>query len=491
MELEYTKELSQKIQDSNLTDAEKVDIFDHIKKIEKALKLAEFKFQRTQYEKTSLNVLLNQISIDLNAKIAESEEKSRILAEQNEELAQARKVADRANQTKSQFLANMSHEVRTPINGVLGILQLLELTDLSEEQKSYIQTLRMGGDALLAIVNEILDFSKIEAGKIELEDRVFDLPSYIRATVELLYPTAKEKNIDLFYEIDPAIPKTLVGDIVRIRQVLINLIGNGLKFTDEGYVSVSIKKMKAENGQEMLHFLVSDTGIGISPNQIKKLFQPFSQADASTTRKYGGTGLGLAISIRLVKLMGGEMWIESEEGTGSCFNFTMPLKSVSKAVFEKQENIESEVIVPTLNPRMAEEYPLNILLAEDNRVNQIVAKSTFKKLGYHITIMDNGKKALKEAKQNQYDLIFMDLNMPEMGGLEVSKHIRTFYADGKQPPIIAMTANVFQDVKDACLKVGMDGFLTKPFKISELQDIILKWGGKLFPPSLELQAPPV
>lgn len=479
MEDLYTIKLLDYIENSSLALEEKEEIGQIINKIDKKIVLLDFKYRRTQREKNALNNLLSQISKDLTLKMDESEEKSRILELNNQELEKARTIADQANQTKSQFLANMSHEIRTPINGVLGMVQLLELTTISREQQDYIRSLKVGGESLLFIINEILDFSKIEAGKIDLEKQAYAIRTDIASTVDLLTPLAKAKGLEINYQINADIPDILVGDKIRIRQILTNLIGNGIKFTKTGFVSLSLRKAPLSLGENMFHFIVQDTGIGIPKAQLSKLFQPFTQIDASTTRKYGGTGLGLAITARLVNMMGGKIWIESELDKGSAFHFTLPLESYTQLEPIPKKKHPYGKTYSYLDGEMAQKFPLKILLAEDDEVSQILAEASFQKMGYEIKIANDGEKALQMATQERFDLIFMDLHMPKMEGIEASQHIRSFYDDSSSPIIIAMTANLFQEVGDTCIRGGMNDFINKPYKLTDLQAMIAKWGAKL------------
>ncbi|MFK7924120.1 MAG: ATP-binding protein [Bacteroidia bacterium] len=477
MEDQYTQKLIDHIESSTLPNLEKEELAQIIKIIDKKIALLDFKFKRTQKEKNAITHLLSQVSKDLTGKMEESEEKSKILEIKNQELEEARKIADQANKTKSRFLANMSHEIRTPINGVLGMVQLLELTNISAEQQEYINSLKIGGESLLYVINEILDFSKIEAGKIELEKRPYSIRTDIGSVLDLLAPMANAKGIDLKHHINPDIPEILEADVIRIRQVLNNLIGNGIKFTEEGFVSLSVRKYERSSAENLIHFMVQDTGIGIPKEQVSKLFQPFTQVDASTTRKYGGTGLGLAITARLIKMMGGKIWIESEVDKGSAFHFVLPLETYDK--------VNSTAIALTdpnlsLDSSMAQRFPLKIMVAEDDEVSQILAKASFHKMGYEIEMAKDGKTALQMAIQGDFDLIFLDLNMPKMGGAEVSKHIRAFYDDSSNPIIIALTANVFSEVEDTCILGEMNDFISKPYRLTDLQNLIAKWGSKLF-----------
>lgn len=411
-------------------------------------------------------------------------------------LAQAKEVAEAATKAKSEFLANMSHEIRTPMNGVLGMIQLLANTSLTAEQQDLVQTIQDSGNALLVIINDILDFSKIESGMLQLEENPFVLKDIIKSVCHLLNSQALDKDIKLSYVIDPHIPLYLAGDPSRLRQILLNLIGNAIKFTEKGNVSISVIKnqniskisaLQSEEPEQTIELMIAiqDTGIGIEKERLNRLFQPFTQADASISRKYGGTGLGLAISKSLVNLMGGTIWVESLGNIGgdppdhwnvelakthlqgSNFHFTLILKVVANGHILPQKSPEKIQYL-----RQIDKSQLTILLAEDNKVNQKVALLTLKNLGYSADVANNGLEVLEMIEKKDYNLILMDMQMPEMDGVTATKIIRQSH--NLQPYIIALTANVLEEDRQICLDIGMNDYIRKPIVITELTEALKK-----------------
>ncbi|KPA09935.1 multi-sensor hybrid histidine kinase [Candidatus Magnetomorum sp. HK-1] len=405
-----------------------------------------------------------------------------------EELIKARSEAEAASDAKSEFLANMSHEIRTPLNGVTGMLSLLSDSELNESQKEYVDICQNSASALLKVINDILDFSKIEAGKLEIEFIEFNLKKTINNMIPPLRMKAQEKNTELLYHIDNSLPKYLKGDPGRIRQILINLIGNAIKFTDKGKITLDIKIQKESDSDIILYISVSDTGIGIPKDKQSILFNAFSQADTSVTREYGGTGLGLSISQKLVKLMKGTIGLESKINEGSTFWFTIHLCKAS--VVEGPKSNESIITKDQLDELPQDESPLPkakvqkkisfenpLLLVEDNLVNQKIAEIFLKQVGCLCDIASNGEEAIKKLSSNNYALVLMDIQMPVMDGITATKIIRDPESTVKDHniPIIAMTAHAMKTDGEKFLGVGMNEHLTKPLSRNDFFSVLDKY----------------
>ncbi|OPY12698.1 MAG: Autoinducer 2 sensor kinase/phosphatase LuxQ [Syntrophus sp. PtaB.Bin001] len=392
--------------------------------------------------------------------------------------------AESANRAKSEFLANMSHEIRTPMNGILGFLELLQKEEgLTDRQHQYVSTALASGETLLQLVNDILDFSKIEAGKMEIAVTPLDLADLVKEVMEFFKSQAQLKGIELSCHMESEIPSSLHGDPVRLRQVLVNLLGNAVKFTEKGKITLSVSLEEEAERTALLRFEVQDTGVGIAPDAISRIFNAFAQEDGSTTRQYGGTGLGLAIVSQLVPMMGGKIEVESTQGRGSTFRFTARLEKpdTREATVPHPSPLPTPPAVMEEREKMKPFASFRILLVEDNPVNQTLSAAMLEYFGCSADVADDGLEALEKVAANQYDLILMDCQMPRMDGYEATAAIRKQEAEygtgGKfrHTPIIALTAHALEGDREICLTAGMDDYLSKPFKADELRSVLSRW----------------
>lgn len=429
---------------------------------------------------------VRQLALSLTAKstlrdvqLRHMEKLARVVNERTRAIS----AAESASRAKSNFLANMSHEIRTPLNGVTGMLELLSSTTLDEQQQRYVRGAQSSADCLMSLINGILDFSKIEQGMLELDPVDFNLHQLIHEVADIMAPAARKSGLELICELSPDLPKWVSADNNRLRQILLNLVSNAVKFTEKGRVSIEAQKQYTDTGDLMVRISVSDTGIGIPVDRRHRLFKLFSQVDGSTTRRFGGTGLGLALCKKLVELFGGEIGVESESEKGSTFWFTICLQAPSAE--HPEVSIDSNDLAETTRAgHIAQQEPqdFRVLVAEDYEINQVVVREFLRRFGLECEIVGDGLVAVERAKSGEYDLILMDCQMPLMDGLQAAQVIRSvempdhgLARNGKRIPIIALTANAVAGDREECLEAGMDDYLTKPVTCQALTNMLLRW----------------
>lgn len=419
---------------------------------------------------------------DLQKQVNQLKLNIRELQEENLRLVQVSEQADAANKAKSDFLAMISHEIRTPMNGVIGLTELLLDTELDKKQQHFTSLILTSAQNLLTLINSLLDFSKIEAEKMELDIAEFNLKVMVKEIMDLYIVAGQRKDIQVYAEFDPSLADSYRGDSYRIRQILVNLLGNGIKFTDKGSVVLRVDKNIASGGKDYIHFAVHDSGPGIPPDKLDRLFKPFSQVDNSSTRRYGGTGLGLSICQKLVELMGGEIGVESSPEEGSEFWFTIPLVEVKKTddagpVVPASQSGKSFRKGNKEIEKIDDKKKASILIVEDDETNRFVLETVLKNSAVHISTAKNGEEAVQFCRNDSYDLIFMDCQMPVMDGFEATKQILSDadLKSEKRPLIVALTADATRATRQYCKEVGMNDYLIKPLEFGKLQRAIDNW----------------